>query len=174
MLWGKNRGKWKSWQSPGVELRTPLAWAASALPLSHNSRTTTNLHNPLCVLYNLHNPYFHNNSWPLPHDYHESTPDYQWEHWPAAIACYAVSKTKPGNCGMHWHQKFLHVSISKSPGNFYNACPLDYDLSINNDAKRDHSSQGSIASTESQSDPGVLPPILSFSSCKGQRLQSLS
>ena len=118
--------------------------------------------------------YFHNDSWPLPHDYHESTPDYQWEHWPAAIACYAVSKTKPGNCGMHWHQKFLHVSISKSPGNFYNACPLDYDLSINNDAKRDHSSQGSIASTESQSDPGVLPSILSFSSCKGQCLQALN
>ena len=50
MLWGENRGKWKSQQSPGVEPRTPLAWAASALPLSHNSRTTTNPHNPLCIL----------------------------------------------------------------------------------------------------------------------------
>ena len=28
MLRGKNRGKWKGWQPLGVELRTPLAWAA--------------------------------------------------------------------------------------------------------------------------------------------------
>ena len=47
MLWGTNRGKWKGRQSPWVEPRTPLAWAASALPLSHNSRTTTGPHNPL-------------------------------------------------------------------------------------------------------------------------------
>ena len=52
MLWGENRGKWKSQQSPGVKPRTPLAWATSALPLSHNSRTTTSPHNPL--LYVLH------------------------------------------------------------------------------------------------------------------------
>ena len=51
MLWGENRGKWKGRQLPGVEPRTPLAWAASALPLSHDSRTTTNPHNPLCVLH---------------------------------------------------------------------------------------------------------------------------
>ena len=51
MLWGKNRGNWKSRQSPGVEPRTPLAQAASALPLSHNSRTTTSPHNPLYVLH---------------------------------------------------------------------------------------------------------------------------
>ena len=51
MLWGTNRGKWKSRQSPGVEPRTPLAWAASALPLSHDSQTTTNPHNPLCILH---------------------------------------------------------------------------------------------------------------------------
>ena len=49
MLWGENRGKWKSRQPPGVEPRTPLAWAASALPLSHDSRTTTNPHNLLCI-----------------------------------------------------------------------------------------------------------------------------
>ena len=41
----------KGRQPPGVEPRTPLAWAASALPLSHNSRTTTNPHNPLCILH---------------------------------------------------------------------------------------------------------------------------
>ena len=29
----------------------PLAWAASALPLSHDSQTTTNPHNPLYVLH---------------------------------------------------------------------------------------------------------------------------
>ena len=29
MLWGENRRKWKSQQSPGVEPRTPLAWATS-------------------------------------------------------------------------------------------------------------------------------------------------
>ena len=52
MLWGKNRRKWKRRQLPGVEPRTPLAWAASALPLSHDSRTTTNPHNPLCVVLN--------------------------------------------------------------------------------------------------------------------------
>ena len=51
MLWGENRGKWKNRQSPGVEPRTPLAWAASALPLSHNSWTTTSPHNPLYVLH---------------------------------------------------------------------------------------------------------------------------
>ena len=51
MLWGENRGKWKGQQSPGVKSRTPLVWAASALPLSHNSRTTTNPHNPLYVLH---------------------------------------------------------------------------------------------------------------------------
>ena len=37
----KNRGKWKGRQLPGVKPRTPLAWAASFLPLSHNSWTTT-------------------------------------------------------------------------------------------------------------------------------------
>ena len=31
--------------------RIPLAWAASALPLSYDSRTTTNPHNPLYVLH---------------------------------------------------------------------------------------------------------------------------
>ena len=49
MLWGVNRGKWKGRQLPGVGPRTPLAWAASALPLSHNSWITTNPHNPLYV-----------------------------------------------------------------------------------------------------------------------------
>ena len=51
MLWGKNRGKWKGRQLPGVESRTPLGWAPSVLPLSHNSRTTTSPHNPLYVLH---------------------------------------------------------------------------------------------------------------------------
>ena len=51
MLWGENRGKWKGQQLPGVEPRTPLAWAASALPLSHDSWTTTNPHNPLYILH---------------------------------------------------------------------------------------------------------------------------
>ena len=37
LLWGKNRGKWKGWQLPEVESRTPQAWAASALPLSHSA-----------------------------------------------------------------------------------------------------------------------------------------
>ena len=32
----------KGWQSSEVEPRTPLAWAANALPLSHDSQTTTN------------------------------------------------------------------------------------------------------------------------------------
>ena len=41
----------KGWQPPGVEPRTPLAWAASALPLSHDSQTTTNPHNPLYILH---------------------------------------------------------------------------------------------------------------------------
>ena len=40
------RQKWKRWQPPGVEPRTPLAWAASALPLSNNSQMTTNPHSP--------------------------------------------------------------------------------------------------------------------------------
>ena len=51
MLWGENRGKWKGRQLPGVEPRTPLTWAPSALPLSLDSRMTTNPHNPLCILY---------------------------------------------------------------------------------------------------------------------------
>ena len=51
MLWGENRGKWKGQQSSWVEPRTPLAWTASALPLNHDSHTTTNPHNPLCVLH---------------------------------------------------------------------------------------------------------------------------
>ena len=50
-LWDKNRGKYKGRQPPGVEPRTPLAWATSTLPLSHDSRTTTNPHNPLYVLH---------------------------------------------------------------------------------------------------------------------------
>ena len=50
MLWGENRGKWKSQQLPGVEPRTPLAWATSALPLSYDNLTTTCPHNPLYVL----------------------------------------------------------------------------------------------------------------------------
>ena len=41
----------KGRQPPGVEPRIPLAWAASALPLSHDSQTTTNPHNPLYVLH---------------------------------------------------------------------------------------------------------------------------
>ena len=49
MLWGENRGKWKGRQLPGVEPMTPLAWAISALPLSHDSGMTTNSHNPLYV-----------------------------------------------------------------------------------------------------------------------------
>ena len=34
----------KSWQPLGVEPRTPLACAASALPLNHDSQMTTNFH----------------------------------------------------------------------------------------------------------------------------------
>ena len=49
-LWCENRGKWKGWQPPTVEPRTPLAWVASALPLSYSNQTTTNSHNPLYVL----------------------------------------------------------------------------------------------------------------------------
>ena len=41
----------KGRQSLGVEPRIPLAWAASALPLTHNSRTITNPHNPLYALH---------------------------------------------------------------------------------------------------------------------------
>ena len=51
MLWGENRSKWNSWQSLGVEPKTSLAWATSALPLSHDSQKTTNLNNHLCVLH---------------------------------------------------------------------------------------------------------------------------
>ena len=40
----------KCQQSPGVEPRTPLA-CMSALPLSHNSQTTTNPHSPLYMYY---------------------------------------------------------------------------------------------------------------------------
>ena len=50
MLWGENKGRWKSQQSLGVEPRTPLAWVTSALLLSYNSRTATSPHNPLYVL----------------------------------------------------------------------------------------------------------------------------
>ena len=41
----------KGRQPLGVEPRTPLALAASTLPLIHDSRTTTNPHNPLCILH---------------------------------------------------------------------------------------------------------------------------
>ena len=43
--------KWKGLQFPGVESRIPLAWAASALPLSHDSQATINPHHPLHVLH---------------------------------------------------------------------------------------------------------------------------
>ena len=33
----RKQRKWKSRQSLGIKLRTPLAWATSALPLSHDS-----------------------------------------------------------------------------------------------------------------------------------------
>ena len=39
----------KGRQTLGVEPRTPLAWAASTLPLSHDRQTTTNPRNPLYV-----------------------------------------------------------------------------------------------------------------------------
>ena len=42
MLWGEKRGNKKGQLSPGVQPRTPLAWTASALPLSHDSLTATN------------------------------------------------------------------------------------------------------------------------------------
>ena len=51
ILWDENRGKWKGWQPPGIEPKTPLAWAVSALSLSHDSWMTTNLHNPLYLLH---------------------------------------------------------------------------------------------------------------------------
>ena len=51
MLWGENRGKWKRPAAAGSWPRTPLAWATSALPLSYDSRTTTNPHNPLYILH---------------------------------------------------------------------------------------------------------------------------
>ena len=35
-FWGKNRGKWKGWQPPGIESRTP----ASALQLSYDDQST--------------------------------------------------------------------------------------------------------------------------------------
>ena len=44
MLWGENRGELKGWQLLGVEPRTPLAWATSALSLSYNNRATTSPH----------------------------------------------------------------------------------------------------------------------------------
>ena len=50
MLWGEVK-KAGSHREPGVKPKTPLAWAASALPLSHDSCTTTNPHNPLYVLH---------------------------------------------------------------------------------------------------------------------------
>ena len=46
----KIEGSEKGRQLPEVEPRTPLTWAPSALPLSLDSRTTTNPHNPLCIL----------------------------------------------------------------------------------------------------------------------------
>ena len=42
-----DEAKWKGWQLLWLEPRTPLASAASALPLSHVSQTTTKPHNPL-------------------------------------------------------------------------------------------------------------------------------
>ena len=51
MRWKLIEESGKDWQPPGVEPRTPLAWAISALPLSHDSQTTTNPHNPLYVLH---------------------------------------------------------------------------------------------------------------------------
>ena len=51
MLWGKIEESEKGQQPPGVEPRTLLAWAASALPLSYGNRTTTSPHNPLYILH---------------------------------------------------------------------------------------------------------------------------
>ena len=48
---GWKERKVKGRQLLGVEPRTPLAWATSALPLSHDSQMTTNPHNPLLLLY---------------------------------------------------------------------------------------------------------------------------
>ena len=45
----QKKGKWNGLQPPGVEPRTPLAWATSALPQSHDSQTTANPHNPQLV-----------------------------------------------------------------------------------------------------------------------------
>ena len=43
--------KVKGRQLSGIEPRTPLAWAANALPLSYGNRTITDPHNPLYVLH---------------------------------------------------------------------------------------------------------------------------
>ena len=43
-IWGENRGKWKGRKPPGIEPRTPLACAASTVPLSHDNQTTTSPH----------------------------------------------------------------------------------------------------------------------------------
>ena len=63
---------------------------------------------------------------------------------------------------MHWHQKFLRVSISKSS------------RSQTHDAKQIGHHIAKSLSPESRSDPGCSHPFFHFSSCTGQRLQSLS
>ena len=48
----EKKKKKKGRQLPGVEPRTPLAWAASALPLSHDSRTLS-FHFPIFSPHNI-------------------------------------------------------------------------------------------------------------------------
>ena len=58
MLWGENRGKWKGRQSLGVEPRTLLAWATSALPLSCPGFNSCRLPAFSLSLFSPHNLYF--------------------------------------------------------------------------------------------------------------------
>ena len=67
-----DEAKWKGWQLLWLEPRTPLAWAASALLLSHVSQTTTKPHNPLYAteafhymhIRLMHNSFFtHTSTW---------------------------------------------------------------------------------------------------------------
>ena len=85
-LWGENKRKWKGRQPPGVKPMTPLAWAASVLPPSHDSRTT----NPLIELYenyparylDMHVHKLHCNIWWCCGHLHHAGTFLAWWRWP--------------------------------------------------------------------------------------------
>ena len=60
-FWGKTREKWKGQQLFGIDLRTPLAWVVTTLPLSYDNQTT--MHAPALTIFYMTSTVLHKWYW---------------------------------------------------------------------------------------------------------------